>query len=117
MAKRRTSELAQGDLRKYAVLGAEARLLQLAQEAAAIYRAFPELRDRSASSSASSSRTPKAATHRRSMSAAQRKAVGERMKAYWAKRRAEAPVAPSGHQPVHSSKSRRQAAPQAPKKK
>src|SRR4051812_49675411 len=32
------------DVRQWAVMGAEARLLQISEEAAAIYRAFPELR-------------------------------------------------------------------------
>ena len=34
------------ELRRYAILGAEARLLAIAEEAAAIYRVFPELRER-----------------------------------------------------------------------
>ena len=92
MAKRRISELAQGDLRKYAVLGAEARLLQLAEEAAAIYRAFPELRDREVTQP--SGATSNGRQVGRSMSAAQRKAVGARMRKYWAGRRAANTVIP-----------------------
>lgn len=34
------------DLRAWALKGAEQRLVEIAQEAAAIHRAFPELRDR-----------------------------------------------------------------------
>jgi len=95
VAKRRISELAQGDLRKYAVLGAEARLLQLAEEAAAIYRAFPELRDREVTEpSGATSNGGQVGRRRRSMSAAQRKAVGARMRKYWAGRRAANTVTP-----------------------
>lgn len=42
MAKRSIT----GDLRQWARIGAERRLIALAEEAAAIHRAFPELRDR-----------------------------------------------------------------------
>lgn len=42
MAKRSIT----GDLRQGARIGAEQRLISLAEEAAAIHRAFPELRDR-----------------------------------------------------------------------
>lgn len=89
MAKR----TAESELRRYAILGAEARLRQISQEAADIYRTFPELRrhDRElpsgteATSPASSQRLNE--RDRRSMSATARKAVGERMKKYWAARR------------------------------
>ena len=67
----------------------EARLKAIADERQAIFDAFPDLRDEAESAK----RTPfHAAAHarkRRGMSAAERKAVGTRMKAYWAKRRAE----------------------------
>lgn len=87
------------DLRRYAAVGAEARLLQMAQEAAAIYRAFPELRGRGGQLSRATptdGNLSSGAVQRRrrsKMSAAQRKAVSERMKKYWAARRgkAEAP--------------------------
>jgi hypothetical protein len=83
------------DLRPYAVVGAEARLLQITQEAAAIYRAFPELRGRqgqlSRATPSDGNTSPGGARRRRSkMSAAQRKAVSERMKKYWAGRRGTA---------------------------
>ena len=45
MAKRQQPDL-DLDIRKYAVIGAEQRLLQIAAEAAGIFRHFPELRDR-----------------------------------------------------------------------
>jgi hypothetical protein len=84
------------DVRRYAVLGAEARLAQIAEEAASIYRAFPELRGRQAlrtpASEADSEESGRPMRRRRGkrkrMSAAQRKAVGERMKKYWEARRA-----------------------------
>ena len=84
-------------LRRYARLGASARLADLERERQEILRAFPELRnerspgtralvedpDRLAGGETGSRRG------RRSMSAAQRKAVSARMKRYWATRRAE----------------------------
>jgi hypothetical protein len=81
------------DLRRYALAGAEARLLEIAREAAAIYRAFPELRDaQPVSVPTGSRRTPDIengprSLKRKRMSAARRKAVGERMRKYWAERR------------------------------
>jgi hypothetical protein len=87
------------DIRRYAVAGAQARLTEIAQEAEAIRRVFPELREsRGARRRADvaeqepdgESGTPARGRRRRStMTAAQRKAVGERMKKYWAKRRAK----------------------------
>jgi len=94
VAKPGISQLAQGDLRKYAVLGAEARLLQLAEEAAAIYRAFPELRDREVTQpSKATSNGRQTRRRRRTMTAAERKAVSARMRKYWAGRRAAKTVA------------------------
>jgi hypothetical protein len=73
------------DLRRYAVVGAEARLIQMAQEADAIYRAFPELRGgrgQSSRATPNGGNTSEGGAQRRrrsKMSAAQRKAVSERM--------------------------------------
>jgi hypothetical protein len=71
-------------LRKWAVSGAEQRLLDIATEAAAIYKAFPELRDRGRESPATQDRVPGAAAAgrraNRKMSTANRKAVSDRMK-------------------------------------
>ena len=39
-----TDTLNDSEFRRYALLGAEARLLQIDKEAASIYQAFPELR-------------------------------------------------------------------------
>jgi hypothetical protein len=93
MAKSRST--AQGvDMRNLARTGAEARLAALRAEEAALLAAFPDLRSRSlrrpaptdAATSPSTRRVSRG--RRRRMSAAQRKAVGERMRAYWAARRA-----------------------------
>jgi hypothetical protein len=66
-------------MHQFARLGAEARLKAITEEQDAILRTFPELRDGAG---------PARGGGRRPMSAAERKAVGRRMKAYWAKRRA-----------------------------
>jgi hypothetical protein len=86
--------------------GAQYRLEELQAEIAALIRSFPHLRtaptaarrgrkpqaDSTRASAAPSAATATAATEgrrrRRGMSAAQRKAVSERMKKYWAARRA-----------------------------
>jgi hypothetical protein len=84
-----TDTLNDSEFRRYALLGAEARLLQIDKEAASIYQAFPELRKQAGAPTRK--RTPDATAggrgRRRGMSAAQREAVRERMKRYWAQRR------------------------------
>jgi hypothetical protein len=85
------------DIRRYALAGAQVRLTEMVQEVEAIRRAFPELResrgprrreDVAEQESDGDSGTPARGRRRRStMSAAQRKAVGERMKKYWAAKR------------------------------
>ena len=95
-----TNQLSSSDMRRYAVVGAEARLAEITQEADAIRRAFPELVGNGAGRSGGQRSAPSpTAGHdesgeaaaprrkRRGMSDAQRKAVGERMKKYWAARR------------------------------
>jgi hypothetical protein len=72
-------------MHEFARLGAEARLKTIQEEQQAILRVFPELRD-GAAPAARTSPAPRGG--RRRMSAAERRAVGKRMKAYWAKRRA-----------------------------
>ena len=54
-------EFDQEQLRKWAVSGAERRLLEIATEAAAIYRAFPELRQRGTGGRATENTQPAAA--------------------------------------------------------
>lgn len=72
--------------------GATTRLVELQQEMADLLAAFPALDGASASRRRGPRRvaTPESDTRngkRKSMSAAARKAVGERMKAYWRKRK------------------------------
>ena len=84
---------ASSDLQRYALLGAQARLQQLQDETANIYRTFPQLRTRNGyvgTSTPSESDGPATKRRHGRMSTAQRKAVGERMKKYWAGRRAAA---------------------------
>jgi hypothetical protein len=73
-------------LHEFARMGAQARLRTIQQEQQAILRVFPELQDGAAPARHTS---PAPRGRRRRMSAAERKAVGRRMRAYWAKRRAE----------------------------
>lgn len=84
------AEFDRAQLRQWAARGAEQRLQEIATEAAAIYQAFPELRDRAKRRVATAMVVTSARAGRRgraNMSAAQRKAVSERMRKYWAARR------------------------------
>jgi hypothetical protein len=72
-------------LQEFARMGAEARLKAIADERATILQAFPDLGD----GRAPGRRASLSGRKRRRMSAAERNAVGKRMKAYWAKRRAK----------------------------
>ena len=82
------------ELRRLAQIGARARLLELDQERAYLLREFPGLRRLSAATDVNEDRTGAELSQgvkrrrRRGMSAAARKAVSARMKAYWASRRA-----------------------------
>jgi hypothetical protein len=73
-------------LQEYARFGAQARLQAIEEERRAIVRAFPDLGRASGRTNGAS--TP-SVSGRKGMSPSQRRAVGERMKAYWAKRRGE----------------------------
>ena len=84
------AEFDSAQLRQWAARGAEQRLLEIAAEAAAIYKAFPELRDRSDKASSPATTAVAGKAGRNNMSAAQRKAVSERMRKYWAARRESA---------------------------
>lgn len=77
------------EFRRYAVIGAEQRLLQIAQEAAVIFAAFPELRDRGFMERSKSRNVAQAVVprKRRRMSAEARRRISEAQKARWAKRR------------------------------
>jgi hypothetical protein len=86
------------NLRRYAVVGAEQRLLELAEEAAGIFAMFPELRapgrgfmaggrgrggGRQPAGTAAAPRR-----RRRKMSAEARKRISDAQKARWARQRA-----------------------------
>jgi hypothetical protein len=92
----------QNTLREYARLGAERRLQELRTELASIRNVFPELFRPGRRAGAGSASSASAATaddgeggaprrrrrrRRSNMSPAQRRAVSERMKKYWAARR------------------------------
>ena len=87
------AELDNAQVRQWAVKGAEQRLLEIAAEAAAIYQTFPELRERGGNQAGKRAVDAAIAPAggrgrgRSNMSAAQRKAVSERMRKYWASRR------------------------------
>ena len=81
------ANLSQEQLRRLARLGAVARLEQLRQEEAAIRAEFPELFGRGRRENGQAAPAPRAARHRRKMSAEARKVVSERMRKYWAERR------------------------------
>jgi hypothetical protein len=75
-------------LRRLARLGAVARLEQLREEEAAIRAEFPELfGGRRANGRAARKKARKRTRRGHPMTAAQRKAVSERMRKYWAERR------------------------------
>jgi hypothetical protein len=71
----------------YAQMGAEVQLQMLAQEAAAIYRVFPSLRPKKVAPARAKKAPPSRKGRKLKLSPAQRKAIGRRMKKYWASRR------------------------------
>ena len=89
MAKRQKD-----NLRRYAVVGAEQRLLELAEEAAGIFAIFPELRAPGRGFMAGGRGGSAAGTvaprrrRRRKMSAEARKRISDAQKARWARQRA-----------------------------
>ena len=96
MAKRKTGSSSGINMQDLARVGAQARLASLRAEQDALLAAFPDLRGGSPARPRQARTTESAAPAQRSskrrgggMSPAQRKAVGERMRAYWAARRAE----------------------------
>jgi hypothetical protein len=92
-----TKTLDSHDLYRLARIGAVARLQELEAEAAAIRKTFPGVTE--AKSSATAKLAPATAAKprkRKKMSAEARKAIGDRMKAYWAaKRQADAKEQPA----------------------
>ncbi len=85
MAKR----IADSELRSFALVGARARLSALQAEVASLLATFPELRGGKAAGAVAVSLPGRIKPgRRRPMSAAEKKAVSERMRTYWAERRA-----------------------------
>jgi hypothetical protein len=80
------------ELLRLARAGALARLAEIDQELNALLNQFPDLRGTRGAAGAKSAQSPAAKGRRGrrgAMSAAQRKAVSERMRKYWAERRAQ----------------------------
>jgi hypothetical protein len=92
------ASLESGQMRQWALRGAEARLLEIANEAEAIHRTFPELRGRrNGTPSAAPNGGAPASQGRgrprgRRMSADARRRISEAQKVRWAKQKGEAPV-------------------------
>ena len=78
-------KIADSELRSFALVGARARLAALQAEVASLLATFPELRGGKDAASSAGSQKP---GRKRPMSAAEKKAVSERMRKYWADRRA-----------------------------
>jgi hypothetical protein len=77
-------QLESSELRRYALVGAQARIDAITSELAAIRQAFPELANGNVGAVRATGDKVTSRRRRGRMSAAQRKAVGERMKKYWA---------------------------------
>jgi hypothetical protein len=84
--------IAQAELRELALVGARARLMTLRAEIASLVRLFPELGRGSLVKGGGAdlgvTKRRKKPGRKHPMSAAERKAVSERMRKYWAERRA-----------------------------
>jgi hypothetical protein len=106
-------------MRDYARAGAEQRLAVLDQERNDILALFPDLGrrrpGRKPKADGAAAPTPTVGRKRRGMSAAQRKAVGERMKKYWAARRAETQTAGGATEPSQTARAGQRRS--APRKK
>ena len=73
------------DVNQWAKLGAAARLREIQEELASIYRAFPELRGQRGLKTGTSG-----GRKRKRFSAAGKAAISEGMRKYWARRKAKA---------------------------
>ena len=80
------AKMAPMEMRQLALVGARARVVELKAELSALIKAFPEIG--SGTGVALSSGKRRKPGRKSPMSAAERKAVSERMKKYWAGRRA-----------------------------
>ena len=81
-------KIADSELRRLALPGARARLGALQAEMASLLATFPELRGAKASAAEGSPLKRKKPGRKHPMSAAEKKAVSERMRKYWAERKA-----------------------------
>ena len=81
-------KIADNELRSLALVGARARLSTLQGELASLLATFPELRGARVSAAEGSPLKRKKPGRKHPMSAAEKKAVSERMRKYWADRRA-----------------------------
>ncbi len=72
---------------QWAKLGAAARLREIDEERAAIYKAFPDLKGQRSQATGVSSQGPQ---KRARFSAEGREAISEGMRKYWARRKAKA---------------------------
>ena len=86
-------KIAESELRGLALVGARARLITLQGEVASLLATFPELRSgrlarATPADGLAAPRKGKKPGRKRPMSAAEKKAVSERMRKYWAERRA-----------------------------
>jgi len=91
--------LSRSEMLRLARAGAEARVNQLREELESLYRSFPDLRRgrrpaangaaRAGRRTSSSGASAGGGRKTRGWTAAQRRAVAERMKRYWAARRAK----------------------------
>lgn len=81
------AKIASAELRRLAVVGARARLQELQGEIAALVSAFPEI-GRAGARPVGTNIKRRKPGRKTPMTAAERKEVSERMKRYWASRRA-----------------------------
>jgi hypothetical protein len=81
------AKIASVELRQLALVGARARLQELQGEIAALVSAFPEI-GRAGTRSVATTLKRRKPGRKTPMTAAERKEVSERMKRYWASRRA-----------------------------
>ncbi len=99
--------MAAENMRLWAIKGAEQRLVELAEEAKAIFATFPELRARGRGfdterkgESGGDPRASKTPRRRRKMSREARKRIGDAQRKRWAEKRAKA--SPAATQPAAS---------------
>ena len=84
-------KIADSELRRLALPGARARLSALQAEVAALLATFPELRGAKGAKASAAEGAPlkrKKPGRKHPMSPAEKKAVSERMRKYWAERKA-----------------------------